>query len=176
VKREIVRLDALVKNTQLRIDATTLGEKEYMDLTRERDLVRGRVEELNKKQSMSKVSDDLITRQQGENLELLDPASLPTKPAEPNRGMIVGAGLAMGLVLGVVLAGARELKDSSIKNLKDVRAYTQLNILGSIPLLENDLVVRRRKRLGWLAWSTACILGCLIMSGSMYYYFFVSKV
>jgi succinoglycan biosynthesis transport protein ExoP len=176
VKREIVRLDALVKNTQLRIDATPLGEKEYMDLTRERDLVRGRVEELNKKQSMSKVSDDLITRQQGENLELLDPASLPTKPAEPNRGMIVGAGLAMGLVLGVVLAGARELKDSSIKNLKDVRAYTHLNILGSIPLLENDLVVRRRRRLGWLAWSTACIMGCLIMSGSMYYYFFVSKV
>ena len=67
-------------------------------------------------------------------------------------------------------------RDSSLKNLKDVRAYTQLNILGSIPLLENDLVVRRRRRLGWLAWSTATIVGIMIMSGSMYYYYFLAKV
>ena len=39
------------------------------------------------------------------------------------------------------------MKDTSLKNLKDVRAYTQMSILGSIPLLENDFVVRRRKRL-----------------------------
>jgi len=174
-KREMVRIEALVRNTQARIDATPLGEKEYMDLLRERDLVRQRVEELNKKQSLSKVSDDLINRQQGENLELLDPASLPTNPSDPNRAIIVGIGAGLGLVIGLVMAGGRELKDTSIKNLKDVRAYTQLNVLGSIPLLENDLVVRRRRRLSWLAWSTACIMGCLIMSGSMYYYFFVSK-
>ena len=40
----------------------------------------------------------------------------------------------MGLVLGLFLAGAREAKDTSLKNLKDVRAYTQLTILGSVPL------------------------------------------
>ena len=67
------------------------------------------------------------------------------------------------------------MKDSSLKNLKDVRAYTQLTVLGSIPLLENDLVVRRRRRLGWLAWSTACIIGAVIMTGSMYFYYFVNK-
>jgi hypothetical protein len=46
-----------------------------------------------------------------------------------------------------------------------------LPILGSIPLLENDLVVRRRKRLGWLAWSTACLVGIIIMTGSVFYYY-----
>jgi len=46
-----------------------------------------------------------------------------------------------------------------------------LSILGSIPLLENDLVVRRRRRLSWLAWSTACLLGAVIMSGSVLYYY-----
>ena len=69
------------------------------------------------------------------------------------------------------MAVAREAKDASLKNLKDVRAYTRLTILGSVPLLENDLVVRRRKRLTWLAWSTACSVGIIIMTGSVFYYF-----
>ena len=63
----------------------------------------------------------------------------------------------LGMLLGLVIASAREMKDTSLKNLKDVRAYTQMAILGSIPLLENDFVVRRRRRLAWLGWTTACL-------------------
>jgi uncharacterized protein involved in exopolysaccharide biosynthesis len=175
-RKAIIATESAIKAAQARIEATPLGEKEYIDLLRERDLVRARVEDMNRKQGISNIATALETRQQGENLELLDPASLPQRPAEPDRTLIIGAGTAFGLILGVVLAAARELKDSTIKNMKDVRAYSQLNILGSIPLLENDLVVRRRRRLSWLAWTTAGIFGVLIMSGSMYYYYFVLKV
>ncbi len=175
-RKAIAATEAAIKNTQARIEASPLGEKEYIDLMRERDLVRARVEDMNRKQGISNIATALETRQQGENLELLDPASVPQRPSEPDRALIIGAGSAFGFILGVVLAAARELKDSTIKNLKDVRAYTQLNVLGSIPLLENDLVVRRRRRLSWLAWTTAGIFGVLIMSGSMYYYYFVLKV
>ncbi|MCS7026366.1 MAG: Wzz/FepE/Etk N-terminal domain-containing protein [Bryobacteraceae bacterium] len=175
-RKEVARVDNQIRATQARIDATPLGEKEYLDLLRDRDLARQRVEELNRKKSISAVATDLENRQQGENLELLDPASMPQKPSEPDRPLLIGAGVGIGLVIGLLLAAARELKDTSLKNLKDVRAYTNLDILGSIPLLENDLVVRRRRRLAWLAWSTACIVGVLIMSGSMYYYYFVVRV
>ena len=81
----------------------------------------------------------------------------------------------MGLMLGIVIAGAREMKDTSLKNLKDVRAYTQLSILGSIPLLENDFVVRRRRRLAWLGWTTACLAAAVLMSGSIAYYVFTTR-
>jgi capsular polysaccharide biosynthesis protein len=74
-----------------------------------------------------------------------------------------------------MLAAAREVKDTSLKNLKDVRAYTQLTILGSVPLLENDLVIRRRRRLTWLAWSMASIVAIVVMAGSAYYYHFVVR-
>ena len=80
----------------------------------------------------------------------------------------------MGLSLGVLLAGAKEMKDTSLKNLKDVRAYTNLPVLSSIPLLENALLVRRKRRLFWLGWSTAIIMGSIFMSSSMYYYYFGS--
>ena len=77
-------------------------------------------------------------------------------------------------MLGIVIAGAREMKDTSLKNLKDVRAYTNLPVLSSVPLLENALLVRRKRRLFWLAWSSAFIFGTAAMSGSAYYYYFTT--
>ena len=83
----------------------------------------------------------------------------------------MGTGVGIGALIGMFIVAAREMKDTTLKSLKDVRAYTQLTVLGSVPLLENDLVVRRRRRLTWLAWSTACLAGILIMAGSVVFYF-----
>jgi uncharacterized protein involved in exopolysaccharide biosynthesis len=113
----------------------------------------------------------VINNRQGERLELNEEASLPQTPTEPKRPVIILAGTGLGLILGLFMAGAREVKDTSLKNLKDVRAYTQLPILGSIPLLENDLIVRRRRRITWLAWATACLVGVVVMSSSVVYYY-----
>ena len=128
-------------------------------------------DDLNKKRSQSQIAEDLERRQQGETLEVLDPASLPQTPTQPKRPMIIGSGYRARAGDRLVPGRRREAKDTSLKNLKDVRAYTQLTILGSVPLLENDLVVRRRKRLTWLAWSTACLVGIVIMTGSAFYYY-----
>jgi uncharacterized membrane protein YgdD (TMEM256/DUF423 family) len=86
--------------------------------------------------------------------------------------MVILLGAALGLVLGIGIAGAREMKDTSLKNLKDVRAYTNLPVLSSVPLLENALLIRRKRRLLWLAWSSAVIVGSVAMCGSAYYYYF----
>ena len=75
----------------------------------------------------------------------------------------------------MLLVGAREMKDTTLKTLKDVRAYTQLIVMGSVPLLENDLVVMRRKRMAWLAWTAASVLSAVTMAGAIYYYY-VTKV
>ena len=170
-QRDISATERQIRAVQGRIEAAPASDQQYGELLRDQQLSKVRYEEMMRKQSQSAVAEELERRQQGETLELLDPASLPQSPTEPNRPVIVGAGVLIGFVLGLFLAGAREAKDTSLKNLKDVRTYTQLPILGSIPLLENDLVVRRRRRLGWLAWSTACLVGILIMTGSVFYYY-----
>lgn len=107
----------------------------------------------------------------GEILEMLEQPITPEKPTSPIRGVWIGVGSMLGLVLGVALAGAREIKNTSLKNLKDVRAYTNLPVLSSIPLLENALLVRRKRRLAWLAWSSALIVGAALMSGALYYHY-----
>jgi polysaccharide chain length determinant protein (PEP-CTERM system associated) len=170
-QKEMAGLTAAMKSLEARIEGVPVGEKEYSDLLRDRDLARQQYDELNAKKNKSEIATKLENTKQGETLDLLDPASLPQTPTEPKRPVIVAMAAAIGFAVGLMFAGAREMKDTSLKNLKDVRAYTKLPILGSIPLLENDLVVRRRRRLAWLAWSTACLLGFVIMSGSVVYYY-----
>jgi succinoglycan biosynthesis transport protein ExoP len=170
-QKELQGVDRNLRSYQGRLESMPSSITEYEDLIREKRLAQEKYEEMNAKMAQSQSATELENRKQGETLELLDQASLPVTPAQPKRPLIVGASAVAGLLLGLLLAGARELKDSTLKNLKDVRAYTQLMILGSVPLLENDLVVKRRRRLGWLAWSTACLAGIAIMAGSVFYYY-----
>jgi polysaccharide chain length determinant protein (PEP-CTERM system associated) len=175
VVREQDNTKRLIETVQSRIQASPAGEQEYLTLMRERATIAARYDDLDRKKQSSEIATEVEKRKQGETLEQLDAASLPSRPTYPNRPMIIGAGSFMGLIAGLALAAVREMRDTSLKNLKDVRAYTQLAIMGSVPLLENDIVVRRRRRVLWLAWTTALLIGCGIMSGAMYYYYNVSR-
>jgi capsular polysaccharide biosynthesis protein len=126
---------------------------------------------MNNKKSRSETASRLEDRSAGENLEVLDQANLPQVPTEPKRWQIICAGVGIGFVLGLFLAAMQEVKDTTMKGLKDVRAYSNLGVLSSIPLLENALLVRRKRRLAWLAWSSAMIVGVVAMSSSVYFYY-----
>jgi len=169
---QIKQVQASINRLETQISAAPLGEQQYGDLLREREIAKQKYIDLDARLSTAEISKDLEIRGQGEKLELLDAASLPQSPAEPKRPMVIGIGAALGLLLGVVIAAAREMKDTSLKNLKDVRAYTQMAILGSVPLLENDFVVRRRRRIAWLGWTTACLLAAVTMAGSVVFYYY----
>ncbi len=156
-----------------RLLQTPVGEQEYEELQRAARIAEEKYLERKKLLSGAQVANEMQERAQGERLEVIDQASLPTRPSQPNRPVVIGAGVGFGLIIGLVMAGAREMKDTSLKNLKDVRAYTQMAILGSIPLLENDFVVKRRKRIAWLGWTTACLASVVVMAGSVAYYYTV---
>jgi polysaccharide biosynthesis transport protein len=153
------------------VQGIPLSEKEYAELIRERDVAKERFTEANLKLNRMQSGEEIETRKLGETLEQLDSPLLPQSPSEPKRTLIIGVGAVLGLFIGFVTAGAREMKDTSLKNLKDVRAYTKMTILGSIPLLENDLVVRRRRRIAWLGWTVGIILGIAMMAASVVYYY-----
>jgi polysaccharide chain length determinant protein (PEP-CTERM system associated) len=160
-----------VSTVRQSLQSSPASDTEYASLVQERNAARDRYDIITVKKGQSELATDLENRRQGEMLELLDSASLPQTPAAPNRWMIIAVGTCIGLAVGMTVSGGREVNDTSLKNLKDVRAYTQLTVLASVPLLENDFVVRRRRRMTWLLWSTACFVGILIMSGSIAYYY-----
>jgi succinoglycan biosynthesis transport protein ExoP len=175
LNKDLSRVNEQIRTYMGRVETLPAGERQYGDLLRDKEIAKQKYVKLDTDLQHAQIAQDMEGRKQGETLELLDPPSLPLNPTEPKRPLIVSIGAAIGLLLGLVIAGALEMKDTSLKNLKDVRAYTKMAILGSIPLLENDFVVRRRKRLAWLGWTTASLVAVVIMSGSVVYYY-VTKV
>jgi len=181
-KDNIKRVQGLQENAkkniamyEQRIQAAPLNERQWAALQREHTLAQEAYDATVKKRQSAETSANLEEHKAGETLEVLDQASDPQQPIEPKRAEWTAVGTGLGLLLGVVLAGGKEMKNTSLKNLKDVRAYTNLPVLSSIPLLENALLVRRKRRLFWLAWTSAFIFGAMAVLASMYYYYFGQK-
>jgi uncharacterized protein involved in exopolysaccharide biosynthesis len=169
--RALAAVNAELRTYQAKVEQAPAGEMEYADLIHAQVLAKQKYDDMENKLHRSSLAMNLERRKQGETLELLDAASLPTEPTAPKRAMIIPVGLVGGLMLGVLLVALREVRDTSLKNLKDARLYTQLSILGSIPLLENDVVVQRRKQVMWVGWATATIFGLAVIVGSVAHYY-----
>jgi succinoglycan biosynthesis transport protein ExoP len=174
--KQIQELSQMIAKYNARVEGSPQLEGQYVALTRDLSFAKQAYEDYRHKTEVSDTANDLEEHKAGENLEVLDPASDPQSPSEPNRLQIAAIGTGLGLMVGIVLAGGKEMKNTSLKNLKDVRAYTNLPVLSSIPLLENALLVRRKRRLLWLAWSSAIIFGSVAMSAAAYYYFSSSRI
>lgn len=159
------------KTLQAKVEASPLARSGYMALMRDREGAAQRYQDMEKRLQESSLATNLESHKQGETLEVLEQPVIPPEPNAPKRPMIIAIAAVAGFLVGIGLAFGRELKDMSLKSLKDVRAYTRLTILGSIPLLENDFVVRRRRRMAWLGWSAAFLIGVLLMSGAVVYYY-----
>lgn len=94
---------------------------------------------------------DAATQQQGEGIEVIDPANLPSKPVAPKRLTLGSIGLAVGLGLGLLLVGVVEgPRLLTIQNTEDARHYTGLPVLLAVPELltpDEARAVPRRRRL-----------------------------
>jgi uncharacterized protein involved in exopolysaccharide biosynthesis len=163
-------VDRKIDDYQAKLAATSGIEATYAEMISNQRAATEKYQSLQIKQQLTEQNGELLQRKAGENLDVLDPPSLPVQPAAPKRWMIVGAGTGIAFILGLVLAGVQEAKDTSLKNLKDVRAYTNLPVLSSIPLLENTMLVRRKRRIAYLAWSAAVIIGIMAVTASLYYH------
>jgi len=170
---QIAEVQKEMQQVRRAIDASGMSSPEYNRLLHERDIAEAEVQAESKRQQGAEQQVSLEDRQDGERLEALDLANTPDSPTEPKREIWVTIGSVVGLLVGLVLAGAKEVKNTSLKNLKDVRAYTNLPVLSSIPLLENALLVRRKRRLFWLVWTSVFIVGLVSIGASMYYHFII---
>ena len=62
----------------------------------------------------------------------MDAPNLPDAPTFPNRLVFAGGGFAAGLFLGMLLAALLEYRDTSLRNERDIWAFTKLPTLAII--------------------------------------------
>jgi uncharacterized protein involved in exopolysaccharide biosynthesis len=95
-------------------------QEQYKALTRDHQTALDFYNDLLKKRDDAQVATDLEHRQEGQNFRILDAPSLPEAPSFPNRRLFALGGLLVGLGLGAALVRVAEMRDKSIREVRDV--------------------------------------------------------
>lgn len=86
---------------------------------------------------------DLTSRNKVNNMMVIDPAVVPTRPIKPRIVLTVLLGLIGGLGIAVGLAFFVNYLDDSIKSQDDVETYLRLPFLGYVPNIKTNSVIER---------------------------------
>jgi len=85
----------------------------------------------------------MASEQRAERLSLVEPANLPDRPFSPNRLMLIGAGAAGGLMLGLLLALGLEFINRPVRSPRQLERLG-LPVIGIVPLIKTKQQRARR--------------------------------
>ena len=131
-KQEQARIEEQVRSYESRIESSPAVEEEYKQITRDHETALDFYNSLLKKMNESSMATALEQRQQGAQFHIVDAPNLPEDPIFPNRKIFAAGGLAAGLFLGFLIAGLLEYRDTSVRNERDIWAFTKLSTLAVI--------------------------------------------
>ncbi len=108
-------------------------------------------DDLLEKKNNAQLIVNRASKAQGETIQVIDPANLPKSPVAPKREMLTAFGGAIGLGIGLFLAGLFEIpRLFRIQSIEDAKHYTGLPLLASVPPLLTHNEISWRKRSYWL--------------------------
>lgn len=108
-------------------------ERQFLKLTRELTLAQEIYVMLSKKLEEARVAEASISNE----VQLIDEPSLPVVPTEPKATRIIPLAFVVGFVLACLVVVSKELFNSTIRSVEDVRELLKLPVLGKIPLKDD---------------------------------------
>ncbi len=131
-----------------RIAMTPSVERDYEQLTRDRNILKDQFETIQTKLREAEMSKSLESQAKGERYTLIRKPFVSSRPDSPNRLGILLLGIVLGGGLAVGMAAFRESADPTIRTSEDVTGIVDLPLIGAIPRLHNPSN-RRQRRLLW---------------------------
>jgi uncharacterized protein involved in exopolysaccharide biosynthesis len=167
LKRESATAARTIDQIQQKVERLPQREQELISLSRDYDNIKKSYEELLKKQLDSQVSQKLEEKQKGEQFQVLEPASLPTRPFKPDRPMVLGLALLASMVVGVGGAFGLEMLDPTLRGSREFKNFFDMPILACLPIIQDDRLKRR------IAMRRAAVIGGLVSIMGAYLVFLV---
>lgn len=135
---EQTKLKEQIESYQARLALSPDVEEQYKKLTRDTETAHASYDNLLANKTSAEMQTEMEREQQGEQIKLLEPASLPLSPSFPVRWMFAVGGLLLGLATGIGWLVVRELADQSIRSEHDVADLLNLPTLASMPWAGNS--------------------------------------
>jgi succinoglycan biosynthesis transport protein ExoP len=170
LKRQKTELEEQLNKYRQRLEEEPKVEQEYLALTRDYQNAHTKHQEIMNKIMEARIAEGMEESQKAEKFTIIDPASFPEKPVAPKRGLIVLAGLILGMGAGLGMVALAENLDHSVKNVDELAWLTGLPVLGRIARIVTPEDIARQKHRMRLIWS---ITGLSIFFGILIFHFFV---
>jgi polysaccharide chain length determinant protein (PEP-CTERM system associated) len=132
-ERALSRASAEIGGYQGRVDAAPMVEQQLSSLNREYELEKQQYNSLAERHQSAVLAEDLERRRAGEQFTILYPAYLPSRPSSPNVPRVLLLAALGGIVLGGLLAFAREYMDRSVHDARALQSEFDLPVLAEIP-------------------------------------------
>jgi len=168
LKNDDKRLHDGIAAYQARVENVPRREQEFRELSRDYDSTRELYNSLLKRYEEAQLAESMEQRQKGEQFRVLDPAIPNSEPAAPNRFRLLLMALmgSLGLAVGAVVLAERV--DTSFHTVDDLRAFSPVPVLVSIPRIVTRTDRRRRAWHMRLA-ASAAFIGLVVISGLAYF-------
>jgi len=168
LKVEEQRLRVAIAGYQARLENTPKREQEFQELSRDYESAKQLYDTLGKRYEEAQLAESMEQRQKGERFRILDPAIASQIPAAPNRPRLFIVSLVLSLGLGVGALVLAEMLDTSFHSVSELREFSIVPVLVSIPKIVTDTDRRRQQRRFRLA-AAGAMLGLVLIAGVSYF-------
>lgn len=156
------------------VDRIPQIESEYMQLTRDYDVLKGNYAELLARRETVSISSEVESKTDTVEFRVVDPPRVPNKPAWPHRPLLVSLVPVGGVGLGVAIAFLLGQLRPTVESRRQLRGITEYPLLGIVTRVETDAIRQRARRVNLLyAIAVAAFVGAYLVQ--MVYYLFVSQ-
>ena len=128
----VASIEDQIKGIEKQLQTLPEAEMRLARMVREMDVQGSIYGELMTKLAEARIAE----AEKVEEVQMLDRASIPTRPIKPKMLPNAGAGAGAGIVLGFLIAFLLESLDTSLITIESVEALTGLPVLAVIPFIK----------------------------------------
>ncbi|MBF8299782.1 MAG: hypothetical protein HW394_152 [Acidobacteria bacterium] len=142
-----------IASFEQRLESSPQRQQEYQTITRDYNAAKDLYDSLLRRYDEAQLTESMETDRAGERFRVLEPALPPEGPAAPNRMRLLIMGLLLACAGAAAAVLAREQFDTAFHTVDDIREFTTVPVLVSIPPI-GPVPAGRRVKLAFATVST----------------------
>ncbi|MGH9257382.1 MAG: hypothetical protein ACRD3C_22710 [Vicinamibacterales bacterium] len=133
LRQEETAIRRTIASFEQRLESSPQRQQDYALMTRDYTAAKEQYDSLLTRYDEAQLTESMETDRSGETFRVLEPALPPEGPAAPNRFHLLILGLLLAAAAAAVAVSLREQFDHAFHTVDEIRDYTTVPVLVSIP-------------------------------------------